>query len=63
MPQARIYQCFEKTKTHSAACELLKPGFPARFGNTEKFCFTLSRCPDHSGENLPGDEAAAAGKF
>lgn len=61
--QARIHQCFEKTKTHFTACEQLNPGFPACFGNTEKFYFTLSRCPDHSGENLPGDEAAAAVKF
>ena len=63
MSQARIHQCFEKTKTHSTVCEQLNPGFPACFGNTEKFYFTLSRCPDHSGENLPGDEAAAAGRF
>ena len=63
MPQARIHQCFEKTKTHSTACEQLNPGFPLFFGNTEKFYFTLNRCPDHTRGNLPGDEAVAAVKF
>jgi hypothetical protein len=63
MSQARIHRCFEKTKTHSTAREQLKPGFPAYFGNTEKFYISLNRCPGHSGENLPGDDAAAADRF
>ncbi len=63
MSQARIYQCFEKIKTHPLVCEQLKPVFPAHLDIIKKFCFTLNRCPAHSEKNRSSDKAAAAGKF